>query len=588
GVSPSGIARAVIAGIKGGAPTQGGSTITQQYVKNYFLTQDRTVSRKFNEIIISLKIDGQETKAKILENYLNTIYYGRGAYGVQTASRAYFNKDVSRLTVAEGAVLASVIRAPSLYDPALGAEQLANLKDRFTYVLDGMVGQGWLSSAERAAATFPKILPAKRAQANGGTTGYIIADVKRELEAKLKLTQEDIERGGLRVVTTIDRKSQAAAVAAVEKTLPTDKSMKDVYAGLVAIRPGDGAIVAEYGGKDFITRETSSATGAILQGGSTFKPFALIAALQQGLSTKSRVDGSSPYRLADGKSLKNAGNASYGMVDLRYATGHSINTAFLRLNEKVGPDKTRAAAIAAGVPESTPGLGTNLTNVLGTASPHVVDMANAFATIAAQGRRATPYLIRSVTSAPLELKYTAKPVLAAAFSKDVAADVIDAMTQPTKSGGTASRARELGRPVAGKTGTTDSEKSVWFTGYVPQLSVSVGMFKDVNGTAAPLHNVGGYSVLYGGTYPLSIWLAFMDKVMDGVPEVDFPERAGIGDDQVKPVYTPRPSTSSTTAPPTTPPVPSSTTTTAPTPSSTSTTLPAPGARAGSRGRFGPS
>src|SRR5688572_3162488 len=157
GISPTGIARAVWVAVKGGQATQGGSTITQQYVKNYFLTQDRTLTRKAREILISIKIDQQQTKDQILENYLNTIYYGRGAYGIQTASKAYFNKDVSKLTPAESAFLASVIRGPSLYDPGLGEEQQANAEERSGYILDAMVENGWLSQAERDDATFPKI-----------------------------------------------------------------------------------------------------------------------------------------------------------------------------------------------------------------------------------------------------------------------------------------------------------------------------------------------------------------------------------------------------------------------------------------------
>ena len=167
GISPTGIARAVWVAVKGGQATQGGSTITQQYVKNYFLTQDRTLTRKAREILISIKIDQQQTKDEILENYLNTIYYGRGAYGIQTASKAYFNKDVSKLTPAESAFLASVIRGPSLYDPGLGEEQQANAEERSGYILDAMVEKGWLSQAERDEATFPKIREVPAAQAVG-------------------------------------------------------------------------------------------------------------------------------------------------------------------------------------------------------------------------------------------------------------------------------------------------------------------------------------------------------------------------------------------------------------------------------------
>ncbi|MEO9152384.1 MAG: transglycosylase domain-containing protein, partial [Lapillicoccus sp.] len=277
GVSPTGIARAIWDAVRGADTQSGGSTITQQYVKNYFLTQDKSVIRKGKEIIISVKIDQTTTKDQVLEDYLNTIYFGRGAYGIKTAAKAYFGKDPKDLTVAESAVLASVINAPSLYDPALGAKQQANLKGRFGYVLDGMVTKGWLTAADRAAiATVPPTLAPQANKALAGPNGYLVAAVRDELSTTLKLSDSDIDRGGLRITTTINKAAQDAAVAAVAKDLPATAT--DVYAGLAAVKPGDGAIVALYGGADYQKRQISSATGAIMQAGSTFKPFALIAA----------------------------------------------------------------------------------------------------------------------------------------------------------------------------------------------------------------------------------------------------------------------------------------------------------------------
>ena len=194
GISVGGILRAVKTSVTGEAQV-GGSTITQQYVKNYFLTQDRTISRKAKEILIAVKIDGQLSKSEILEKYLNTIYYGRGAYGIQSAAKAYFGKDVSKLTVAEGAVLASVINAPSLYDPANGERAKANLDKRYGYVLNGMVEEGWLSAAERADRTeLPKILPYKGNKFSSGPNGYITAQVKRELLSTGLSEQRDRQR----------------------------------------------------------------------------------------------------------------------------------------------------------------------------------------------------------------------------------------------------------------------------------------------------------------------------------------------------------------------------------------------------------
>ena len=571
GISPTGIARAVFVAVKGGQATQGGSTITQQYVKNYFLTADRTLSRKAREILISIKIDKQQSKDQILENYLNTIYYGRGAYGIQTASKAYFNKDVSQLSVAEGATLAAIVNAPSLYDPALGDKQKANLKTRVTYVLDGMVAEGWLSQADRDKVTGPAdTVPPANNTAIAGPNGYIVDAVRKELGSTLKLSDSDIDRGGLRITTTINKASQDAAVASVQKYLP--KEAPDVQAGLTSIKPGDGAIVAMYGGADFQKRQLNSSTDAIMQAGSTFKPFALIAGLQEGISTKTQFNGNSPITVGNVK-VPNEFNQNFGMIDLRRATAKSVNTVFVGLNNKVGPANTKNAAIAAGMPEKTAGLDDTLTNVLGTASPHVVDVASAYATIAAQGQKATPYLVAAVTSETTDIDYKVNKQTSAAFGADVAADTIDALQQVTASGGTGARAAGLGRPTAGKTGTSDEHKSVWFTGFVPQLVTSVGMYRDVNGVPQPLDNIPGLSVseVGGSSLPLSMWLDFMKVATQGMEVQQFPKRAGIGDNAVTTTSTP--STTTTTAPSTTTTTqPPTSTTTAP-PSTTATTAP---------------
>src|ERR1035437_9979761 len=347
GVSPTGIGRALIVALKGG-PTQGGSTITQQYVKNYFLTADQTLSRKAKEFIISIKIDQSESKDKILENYLNTIYYGRGAYGIQTAARAYFGHDASKLTVAEGALLASVIRGPSYYDPTLGASQKANAVSRVSYVLDGMVAQGWLTPQARAKTTFPKTIARAKIK-NVGTVGYITNEVRTELGSKLGLSKDTIDRGGLRIVTTIDKKAQDSAVRAVNQNMPPEymtvaaNNAAALHVGLTAVRPGDGAIVAMYGGKDYSTRQFNTSTDATLQGGSTFKVFGLLAAGQKDISTKTRYNGYSPQyfpQFADPAAtppnprgrVPNFANEQFGNIDLRTALANSVNTVFAQLN----------------------------------------------------------------------------------------------------------------------------------------------------------------------------------------------------------------------------------------------------------------
>lgn len=564
GISVGGILRAVKTSVTGEAQV-GGSTITQQYVKNYFLTQDRTLSRKAKEILIAVKIDGQLSKQEILEKYLNTIYYGRGAYGIQSAAKAYFGKDVGKLTVSEGAVLASVINAPSLYDPANGDRAKANLEKRYAYVLNGMVEEGWLSAADRDQRTeLPKILPYKGSKSASGPNGYITAQVKREL-LTTGLTDREIDNGGLRIVTTIDKKAQTAAVAAMKDNLP-----KQVTGGLVAIKPGDGAVVAMYGGPDYAKDQLNTSTQAIMQGGSNFKPFGVLAAVREGVSTKTKFDGDTPQTIA-GTKINNFEDTSYGKVDMRRMIGRSINTAFVNLNEQITPAKTKQAAIDAGIPDQTPGLGTDLTNILGTASPHVIDMASAYSTIASQGVRSKPYFVKKVTSSTGDFTYTAKPQVKRAFDQDVTADVTDAMTYTVKPGGTATKiGRTLDRPVAGKTGTSEENRSKWFSGFIPQLAVSVGMYKPTaDGKSSQTLTPQESSLYDGSTIPANIWLDFMKVVTDNMEVQEFPQRAGVGDDKVPtptPTFTPPPAT--TTQQPTTTQAPTTTTTTTTAPPTT--------------------
>ena len=581
GVSPTGIARALKVALEGG-PTQGGSTITQQYVKNYFLTQDRTMSRKIKEFIISLKIDQQEPKDTILANYLNTIYYGRGAYGIQTAAKAYFGVDASQLTVAQGALLAAVVNGPSYYDPALGATEKANAVVRVNYVLDGMVTEGWLTPLARAKATFPETVPPAKITGSG-TLGYITNEVKNELMSKLHLSVSEIDSGGLRIVTTIDKKAQDAADSAVADNMPPEQDAAQLHVGLTAIRPGDGAIVAMYGGKDFSTDPYNSATQATLQGGSTFKVFGLLAALQKDISTKTMFDGYSPRYLPQFASatnpqgeVTNFGDEQYGHIDLRTALANSVNTVFAQLNVELAAPGTSAtavrdAAILAGLPVKTAGLGSDMTNILGTASPHVIDMANAFATIAAQGKRATPYLISKVTSVSGSVNFTVAKELTPAFDPKVTADVTDAMTHVVTDG-TGSGALALDRPAAGKTGTSSKNLAVWFDGFTPQLSAAVGIYQG-NGTQTI--TVNNFGQVTGGTYPVQIWTAFMQGALAGEPVLDFPPRVGVGDNILPPpapiiTATPTPTTTASPTPTTTA---SSTPTTTPRPTRTRHTGP---------------
>ncbi len=522
--SITGILRAVLNNLRGGS-LQGGSTITQQYAKTAFLTPSRTIQRKIKELVIAIKLENQMSKDQILESYLNSIYFGRGSYGVMTASQQYFNRNVDQLSTAQAAVIASILRSPGLYDPSYGKENLARLEGRFQYVINGMVDAGWLTKDEAAKIKFPKLTPRATSGQFSGPRGHVIEAVQKEL-AKLGFSQEQLLVGGYVIKTTIDQKAQQSAVDSVNKLYPS-KAPDNLHIGLVAIRPGTGEIVALYGGRDYLVRQLSDATQSIALGGSTFKPFALVAALEQGIPLTSMWNGDSPQEFDDaGKPypVSNYGDEGWGQIDLNYATKHSVNTVYVPLGIKVGPAAVVDVARRAGIPESVAMMPTPSV-VLGAASPHVIDIANAYATFAAQGIKAKPYLISQVIGPNKGLLFQAKAETQEVFSKDVMADLTYSL-KGVVNGGTGSAALALGRPAAGKTGTSESNASAWFSGYTPQLAASVALFRD--NASETLNGIGGLTSVTGGTFPAKIWTSFMKGALKGQPVMDFPAPVNIG------------------------------------------------------------
>ncbi len=519
GVSPIGIGRAVWNNVTGGS-TQGGSTITQQYAKNAFLTQERSWDRKVKEALLAIKLETVVSKDEILENYLNTIYFGRGAYGIEAAAIAYFGVPASELTLDQGAVLAAIIKSPSGLAPE---EDLPALEGRWEYVLDGMVEQGWLTPKQRRAAEFPKIKKIKAKNRLGGQTGFLLTMVEQQL-SDLGFDETEIQRGGLRITSTFDRKAQRAATAAVKKVGPSSGT-DGLRIGLASVRPGTGEVVAIYGGADFIDDQINNATRQFAQAGSTFKPFALAAATEQEVPMSSVWNGDSPSTV-DGYTFSNYGDKSYGPVTLLQATENSINSAYVELESQIGVESVADAAVRAGVPKDTPGMDLadlNLTFVLGTASPSGLDMANAYATFAARGQMAGTSVVLRVVGPNDGLLYEYQPRTSSAFDSDVA-DTVTYGLNRVVTNGTGSTALALGRPAAAKTGTTDDNKSAWFVGYTPQLSTAVLMAKeDAAGLPVSLSGTGGLSTVTGGSYPAAIWTAYMTAALEGLPVEDFPE-----------------------------------------------------------------
>jgi membrane peptidoglycan carboxypeptidase len=352
GISPRGIVRALFTNVRGGGDIQqGGSTITQQYAKNAFLSSERTYTRKVKEIFIALKMTREKPKDQILEDYLNTIYFGRGAYGVEVAASTFFDKPAEQLTVAEGAVLAATIRSPSNYDPETQPERA---RDRWEYVLDGMVEKGWLDGSERASIEYPVVRPAAEADKNNdlsGPKGHVMKKALAELEVELaERGLEGAAASGLDVTTTISRAAQDAAVAAVQEVIGDGSDEAALKGALVSVDPRTGAIAAYYGGGGTGTGFDYAGQGVGRQPGSSFKPFVLAAALKEGISLRSTFDGNSPKKFKGvTEPVDNFGDRDFGRVDLMKATANSVNTAYFELGLKVGPKKVAELAKAAGI-----------------------------------------------------------------------------------------------------------------------------------------------------------------------------------------------------------------------------------------------
>ena len=524
--SVTGIARALINNLKSGSLNgEGGSTITQQYAKTAFLSPSRTIQRKIKELVISLKLENSLSKDQILENYLNTIYFGRGSYGVQTASQQYFNRNADQLTLSQIAVIASILRSPGYYDPSLSEENEERLKNRYQYVINGMLEKKWITPEQAAKTKFPTVIPRTKSGQLSGPKGHIVAAVQKEM-GKLGFTEDQLLVGGLVIKTTLDQRAQQSAVDAVTRLYPK-KAPANLHIGLAAIRPGTGEIIAMYGGADYLERQLNDATQSIALAGSTFKPFAIIAALEAGIPLTSMWNGDSPQTFDDlGKpyEVSNYGNEGWGQIDLLEATKHSINTVFVPLGQFAGLDKVVDVARRAGIPESI-AMVPSPSVVLGVASPHVMDVASAYATFAAQGIYSKPYLIASVTGPNKGVLYEGESQTQEVFSKDVMADLTYAL-KGTVTGGTGSAALKLGRPAAGKTGTSQSNASAWFSGYTPQLAASVALFRD--SASESLNGIGGLTSVTGGTFPARIWTAFMQGALKGQPTMSFPAPANVG------------------------------------------------------------
>ncbi|WP_226434946.1 transglycosylase domain-containing protein [Rhodococcus yananensis] len=532
GFSVSGFARAARDNVMGKDTAGGGSTITQQYVKNVLVGSERTLTRKMRELVISTKMAREWSKEEILQAYLNTIYFGRGAYGIAAAAQAYFGKPVGDLTVSEGAVLAGVIQTPSSLDPEYNRPAI---EARWNYVLDGMVEMGVLDDSTRADQVFPETVPSDQlalASEATGPEGLIRTQVVRELSAA-GVSEQALNTEGLRITTTIDPVAQQAAVDAARGNLEGEP--EELRTAVVSIDPRSGAVRAYYGGEEGAGFDYAQAP---LQTGSSFKVFGLVAALQQGIGLNAKFD-SSPVRIGN-LTIGNVEGESCGTCTIAEALKRSLNTSFYRLMLSMdnGPSKIADAAHEAGIPLEIPGVeGTSLTEengipeggiVLGQYQSRVLDMASAYATLAASGMYHQPYFVQKVTTADgTVLLDRGTPV----GEQRLDAAVADNVTQAMMPIAAYSRGHALagGRPSAAKTGTTQLgetglNKDAWMVGYTPSLSTAVWI-----GTAdaGAITNLWGGSI-YGSGLPADIWKDTMDGALEGTDVESFPWPDPIG------------------------------------------------------------
>ncbi|MBN0045828.1 penicillin-binding protein [Streptomyces actuosus] len=535
-----------------GKGRQSGSTITQQYVKNYYLGQEQTVTRKVKEFFIAIKLDREKTKDEILQGYLNTSFFGRNAYGIQAAARAYYGVDAIDLTPAQGAYLAALLNAPSEYDVVAHPENKAGAQARWNYVLDGMVKQGWLSQAQRTGLKFPMPKEATLSTGLSGQRGYLLDAIKDYLYENKILDADELRAGGYRITTTLDKRKQDAFVKAVDDRLMSKLDPKAhprdryVRAGGAAVDPRTGKVVALYGGIDYVKQYTNNATRGDFQVGSTFKPFVFTAAVENGSTTQ---DGRTitPNTYYDGTSGRpvegwnggvydpqNEDEVSYGPITVREATDKSVNSVYAQMAVDVGSGKVKQTAIDLGIPADTKSLVSSPSIALGVANASVLDMAEAYATLANHGKRGTYTLVQRVTRNGRDVVVLPKAEPHQAVSRE-AADTTTAILQSVVENGTATAARAAGRPAAGKTGTAEEDTAAWFAGYTPDLATVVSVMGQDPDTAAhkSLYQVMGLPRINGGGAPTEIWAQFTEDALKNTPVSDFDLHLEEGADEVE-------------------------------------------------------
>ncbi|MGV9758726.1 transglycosylase domain-containing protein [Streptomyces tricolor] len=529
GISAKGITRAVLRTL-GQGDTEGGSTITQQYVKNVYLTQNQTVSRKFTEAMIALKLDNRMSKDEILEGYLNTSWFGRGSYGIQRAAQAYYGKDVDKLSASEAAMLASLLKGAGLYDPTLSKANHARAVERWSWILDRMVKIGKLSPQEREKYTkFPEPLKSNPLYNTGAQSDYLVELASQYAKKSARLTDKQFDLGGYQIYTTFDRKREKALTDAVTKARKKAKRddpavAKHGHYGAASVA-ADGRILAVYGGPDHRKQGYNESNATTVPAGTAFTPFVYAAGLQHGVhrtrggpatpvTPDSVYDGDDgvpvttpegPYWDRSGKKVAahNDGGKSYGRITLREAMAKSVNTPFMQLGMDAGLDKVRQTAEASGLLSSSIGPQVPALS-MGNSTPSAIRMASGYATFAAGGTHTEPYSVRRITrnGSPVPL---ATPRPERAIRTEVAEQVTEALTDSFRTAHPEAAAGRSG--VSGKAGTTEKDTAAWYVGTADSVSTAIVVYRiDLAESLEPLP-LKGLAGTSANSVPYALWSA---------------------------------------------------------------------------------
>ncbi|MDR2858653.1 MAG: PBP1A family penicillin-binding protein [Novosphingobium sp.] len=503
GIDPIGIVRSLVVRAESGRWRQGGSTITQQLARTVFLNNSRTLDRKLREAVLAMALETKFTKNQILELYLNKVYFGGGAYGIDAASRKFFGHDAGHLSLPEAAIIAGLVKAPSRFSPTADAQAAV---DRAGVVLDVMVDAGAITAEQRAAADLAGVRPAPETGQNSAR--YFTDWALSQLDMLLPDNQEPIE-----VWTTLDPGMQQAATTAVAANAP-----RGAQGALVSL-DRDGAVLAMVGGTDYVTSNYNRATRAMRQPGSAWKLFVYLAALEAGYKPDDAVVDE-PVTIG-GWSPHNSGGSYAGRIDVRTAFAYSKNTVAVQLGNQVGFDAVAAMARRFGI--TTP-VNTMPSMVLGTSDVRLIDMTRAFASVSARGMAIEPYGIIKVTTTDGNLLYKRpQPRTDLLVPAYVAAGITDLLQSAVAIG--TGKAAQIGRPVAGKTGTTSSNKDGWFIGFSSGVTTGVWMGRD------DAHAVPG---LQGGAAPARAFAAFMRYAVANRPVEQFDTELKLPEWQLEP------------------------------------------------------